>query len=153
MSADLQDKYKKIYRYCYLRVKNRETAEDITQETFLRFIEHPEYKGLDKDLQLLYTIAGNLCLDHFRSQSPDELPEDIPDRNADGDKLVDDISLHDALNKLPAEDRELILLRYINNEPLSVISAIYGISRFALSRKLKRILSALRNELGKEGTV
>ena len=69
------------------------------------------------------------------------------------DKLVDDISLHDALNKLPAEDRELILLRYINNEPLSVISAIYGISRFALSRKLKRILSALRNELGKEGTV
>ena len=49
MSADLQDKYKKIYRYCYLRVKNRETAEDITQETFLRFIEHPDIRDLTRN--------------------------------------------------------------------------------------------------------
>ncbi len=36
---DLEEQYDKIYRYCYFKVRRRETAEDITQETFLRFFE------------------------------------------------------------------------------------------------------------------
>ncbi|MCM1362233.1 MAG: RNA polymerase subunit sigma-24, partial [Clostridiales bacterium] len=43
MSFDISDQYDKIYRYCYLRVKKREIAEDITQETFLRYLERPQY--------------------------------------------------------------------------------------------------------------
>ena len=53
---DIEEQYDKIYRFCYLRVRHRETAEDITQETFLRYLEHPQYHSLDKTLQLLYTI-------------------------------------------------------------------------------------------------
>lgn len=39
---DLKEQYKKIFQYCYFRIPNCETAEDLTQETFLRFLEHPE---------------------------------------------------------------------------------------------------------------
>lgn len=66
MALDINEQYDKIYRFCYLRVSNRETAEDLTQETFLRYLEHPQYHNIDKTLQLLYTIARNLCNDEFR---------------------------------------------------------------------------------------
>lgn len=153
VSLDLKEKYNKIYRYCYLRVNDRPTAEGITQEAFLRFIEHPQYRDIDEDIRILYTIAGNLCKDHFRKQTHDELPEDIPDDSADGEKLIEDISLHAALESLAPEDRELVLLRYVNEEPLGVISKLLGISRFSIDRRLKRILASLRSKLGKEDAV
>ncbi len=39
MSVDIEEQYDKIYRYCYFRLRSRQTAEDITQETFLRYLE------------------------------------------------------------------------------------------------------------------
>lgn len=51
---------------------------------------------------------------------------------------------------LTAEERELILLRYVNEVPVAVMSQLYGISRFALHRKLKAILAKLRKHFGKE---
>ncbi len=69
---DIEEQYDKIYRFCYLRVRHRETAEDITQETFLRYLEHPQYHSLDKTLQLLYTIAVSYT--HLRAH---ETPEHL----------------------------------------------------------------------------
>ncbi len=39
MTVDVETQYDKIYRYCYFRLHNRETAEDLTQEAFLRYFE------------------------------------------------------------------------------------------------------------------
>ncbi len=36
MRADMDEQYDKIYRYCYMKLKHRQAAEDVTQETFLR---------------------------------------------------------------------------------------------------------------------
>lgn len=150
MSFDISDQYDKVYRYCYLRVKKREIAEDITQETFLRYLERPQYHNIDKTLQLLYTIAGNLCADEFRKRPSSEISEDtVSDENLE-ENVLTNLSLHQALNRLPDEERELILLRYVNDVPINVISGIYNISRFAVNRKIKKILAALHNELGKE---
>lgn len=150
MSLDLKEQYDKIYRYCYLRVRSREIAEDLTQETFLRYIEHPQYHSSGKTLQLLYTIAGNLCSDEFRRKKPEELGEE-PLSNENVEKTVlESRALSDALKNLSDEDREMIMLRYINEVPVNVIADIYNISRFAVNRRIKVILNCLRNELGKE---
>ena len=42
-SMDLEEQYEKIYRYCYFRLRHQQMAEDITQETFLRFLESGNY--------------------------------------------------------------------------------------------------------------
>ena len=47
---DLEDKYDKIYRYCYFKVRHCQTAEDITQETFLRFFNKQLSLNSDKEL-------------------------------------------------------------------------------------------------------
>ena len=46
--------------------------------------------------------------------------------------------------KLPIEDQELLLLRYVNNESVGTISKTLGISRFALYRRLKNAEDKLR---------
>lgn len=150
MSLDVNEQYNKIYRYCYIRVNNRDTAEDLTQETFLRYLEHPKYHSIDKTLNLLYTIAGNLCTDYFRSRKSDELPEDMQSDENVETAVLDSYALSQALKSLPSEDREIILLRYINDVPVGVIADIYHISRFALNRRIKNILAELRSSMGKE---
>ncbi|MDE5589874.1 MAG: RNA polymerase subunit sigma-24, partial [Acetatifactor sp.] len=52
---DLDEQYDKIYRYCFFRLRQRETAEDITQETFLRFFESTTYRNTGQALRYLYT--------------------------------------------------------------------------------------------------
>lgn len=146
MSVDLQDQYDKIFRYCYYKVHDRELAEDLTQETFLRFLEKPRYHSENKDLQYLYTIAGNLCVDTYRKKSAEPLMDNISDGTDFEDELLTNTVLSNAIRKLSEEERELILLRYVNEIPMGVLSALYGVSRFKLSRRIRKILNALRKE-------
>jgi RNA polymerase sigma-70 factor (ECF subfamily) len=147
---DINEQYDKIYRYCFLRVRHKETAEDLTQETFLRYLEHPQYHSEDKTLQLLYTIAGNLCTDEFRKIKLSELSETASDGKDMEDNILSDVQLKQVFDSLSDEDREIVLLRFVNEVPVNVIAKLYNISRFALNRRLNRILGSLREHLGKE---
>ncbi len=151
MSVDLNEQYDKIFRFCYFKVHDRELAEDLTQETFLRFLERPQYHGINKDMQYLYTIAGNLCVDSFRKKSTAELTDNIPDDSEYEDDILTSVALGNAIRKLSSEDREILMLRYVNEVPVGVICGLFGMSRFAMSRRLKKIIGFLRNDFnGKE---
>ena len=150
MAFDIDAQYDKIYRYCYLKVKHKETAEDITQETFLRYLEHPQYINIDKTLQLLYTIAGNLCTDECRKHKTDELTDTEASSENIEENVLSDLELKNALTQLSEDDRELILLKYINEVPVNVMAKLYNISRFALNRRINRILGTLHEYMGKE---
>ena len=56
----------------------------------------------------------------------------------------------DALVVLSEEDREIILLRYVNEVPVNVIAKLYSMSRFALNRRINSILRRLHEYLGRE---
>lgn len=146
MSEELKEQYEKIFRYCFFKVHDREAAEDITQETFLRFLESPNYTDMNKELRYLYTIAGNLCADHFRKKPAEELSENIPDENDIEESILTNAALGTAIQSLPQEDRELVVLRYINDVPVSVLAELYGISRFKMGRRIKCILDDLRKQ-------
>lgn len=144
MAIDIEEQYDKIYRYCYYRLRDREQAEDITQETFLHWFSSDVYRDTGQVLQYLYTIARNLCTDESRKPVMESLPEDMP--AADTDPLLS-IALRTELDKLGDEDRELVLLRYVNELPVGVLCKLYGISRFAMYRRLRGILKTLQDGL------
>ena len=148
---DLENAYDKIYRYVYFKMKDQTVAEDITQETFLRFISQ---KGSIQgyEIKYLYTIARNLCVDEYRRVKPDSLSEGYEETiSAKDDLLEDRIAVRDAVAKLPVEDQEILLLRYVNNESVGTISKTLGISRFALYRRLKSAEDKLRVSLEVDG--
>lgn len=149
MSIDLEEQYDKIYRYCYFKVHQRETAEDITQETFLRFLESSDYVNTGKAMQYLYTIARHLCVDEYRKPKTEPLDEEAFDSYVE-DNMITRISVKMALMQLDESDRELLLLRYVNEVPISVICKLYGISRFAVYRRVSQAAKNLKGKLGKE---
>jgi RNA polymerase sigma-70 factor (ECF subfamily) len=149
-SLNLEEQYDRIFKYLYFHLHDRYMAEDLTQETFLRFLESRTYQDENRQLQYLYTIARNLCRQYYRDKttvySLDEaldcpLPEDFEQT------LVDRISLIDALQKISDEERELLFLRYVNDVPVPVLSRLYHISRFAVYRRLKKTLEKLKDEM------
>lgn len=148
MSVNLQEQYDKIFRFCFYKVRSSELAEDLTQEAFLRFLENPQYHGKNKDLQYLYRIAGNLCADYFRKKKTVPLEDDIPEDMDREDIILTHVALGEAVKKLSEEDRELVMLRFVNEVPIGVLSQIYGVSRFKMSRRLKKIIAGLQKELG-----
>lgn len=141
---DIEEQYDKIYRYCYYRLRDREQAEDVTQETFLRWFASDTYRDKNQLLHYLYTVAGHLCADEFRRPAHQPIPEELPRQPED--PLLS-IALRAELDKLAPDDRELVLLRCVNGEPMAVLSKLYGQSRFALRRRLNRILKTLRDAL------
>ena len=150
---DIREHYDKLFQYCCSRVSSRETAEDITQEAFLRFLEHPEYQGKAHEIQYLYTIARNLCIDAYRKKPPDELPEDLPDDHPGESAWIDRIALRSVLDKLPEDEREIIVLRYVSELSVADLARIHGVTWFAMNRRIKNILTRMRKDFGKEGMV
>lgn len=149
MSFDIEEQYDKIYRYCYFKLHSRELAEDVTQETFLRYLEHYNCITTLSALKYLYTIARNLCVDEYRKPRTESMDESIPDYTME-DKLITNLTVRTALSKLASDEQELLLLRYVNEVPVSVLVKIYGLSRFAIYRKIKSASNKFREELRKE---
>ena len=145
-----EDQYDKIFRYLYFHLHDKHAAEDLTQETFLRFLKSRTYRDENRQLQYLYTIARNLCRQYYRDRTityTREEQEDTPVSEGFEQPLLELITLREAMQKLSPEDRELLFLQYVNDVPVTVISGMYATSRFAVYRKLKRILTRIRREL------
>lgn len=152
MSMDLEDQYDKIYRYCYFKVRHSQLAEDITQETFLHFYNRNLSLDSSKQLPYLYTIARNLCIEEYRKIDREtiyEVQEQIVYDPAED--WIDSLTLKNVIAKLPKDEQELLLLRYVNEVPIVFICRITGLSRFAIYRKTSKILRYLKSELQKGG--
>ena len=149
---NIEEIYDKIYRFCFYKVRNQQTAEDITQEVFLRFLRS-KYKDDGREINYLYTIARNLCVDELRKQSAEASRRETLFKfemvNTDQGKLensmINSFYYEDILSKLPEGDLEILLLRYANDESIADISKVYGVSRFAVYRRIKKAKCKLRD--------
>ncbi len=151
MSLEITNEYDRIYTFCYFKIKNREVAEDITAETFLKFFETTDYLEKGKKLAFLYTIARNLCNDYFRkTKFTAENFEDLQISETFSEDLETSISVKSAVEKLNLEEQEIILLRFSCELGISEIAEYLGVSRFAVNRKIKSVLKQLKQDLQKE---
>ena len=120
--------YSAILRYCKWHCSSLETAEDLTQETFLKlFRSMPQYKGKKKFKAYLYTIANHLCIDESRKISvyPLEDEENI-------------VSERDEICQI--EDREEVILRFGEQLSFAEIAKVTGCN-------LRTVQSRIRNAL------
>ena len=89
-------KYKKLLTIS-IRVCNKDVAEYLTQETFLRFFEsHYQEKG--REMNYLYTIAKNLCINEIKNNVLTLQNEEIAgSKKAENSKkivmIIDDVTL------------------------------------------------------------
>lgn len=138
----------KIFRYTYRMLGNRSDAEDATAETFLRVLRRSHELKADGAFRTwLFRIARNLCIDRMRQHSLLELPSDIHYTGTE-EKSALRVTVLQALNELPMEYREPLILCDLEDNSAKEAAEALAISVPALKSRLYRGRKALREKLG-----
>lgn len=150
---DLEELYDKLLRYCYSRTHDKYLAEDIVQDTFVRFYSNHTYKDTGKELAYLYTIARNLCIDSYRRPTTIDIEtvaaevENAVGHENESDTIVDRLAIEQSMDQLDEEDRELLMLKYNQGLSAADIGEIVGMSRWAVHRRLQKSLKILKEQM------
>ncbi|MEV7397596.1 sigma-70 family RNA polymerase sigma factor [Aeromicrobium sp. NPDC092404] len=143
-----------VFRFVYYRVGSQQLAEDLTSETFvrgLRAIQRFNWQGKDFGAWLT-TIARNLVADHFKSSRArlEIVAETIPESKvtvASPEQevlaLISNEMLFEAVNSLPNEQRDCILMRFIQGMSIAQTAAALGRSEGAIKQLQLRAVRSL----------
>jgi RNA polymerase sigma factor (sigma-70 family) len=147
----------KIYRYVYYNVHDKEHAEDITQEVFLKAWKAiGSCRGKEKTFSSwLYRIAHNLIIDKLRksqkqSSREAELPESIRDTSDRMEISLEQKDLLKVIDVLSPNQRQVIVMKFIEEMDNREIAETMGKSTGAIRILQMRALETLRKTLGKE---
>ncbi|MDT5041019.1 MAG: polymerase sigma-70 factor, subfamily [Actinoplanes sp.] len=147
-----------VFRFVYFRVGNRQLAEDLTSDTFLRALKRiGSFTWQGRDLGAwLVTIARNLVADHFKSgryrlevTTGDVLDADREDRGPEGSPeaaVVDhitNVALLTAVKQLNPEQQECIVLRFLQGFSVAETAQTMGKNEGAIKALQYRAVRAL----------
>lgn len=141
--------HKSVFRLAYSYVKNRENAEDICQEAFVKLLDYRGEFSSDEDckrwlMRVVINLSKNL-LKSYRFSRTEELSEDIPlESSEDGELLA-------LVKSLPSKYGEVIHLFYYEGYSVNEIAEILDISQTAVTSRLSRGREKLKSLL-MEGT-
>ncbi len=146
-----------IYRYVFYQVRDRMTAEDITEEVFIKAWKAiGTCKGKEKTfLSWLYRIAHNHLINTLRgmkkatSIEKDNLVEVIASKS-EVEEGIEHQELLEAITCLPKNQKQVIILKFIEGLDNREIAKIMGKNEGAIRISQMRALAALRGKLGKE---
>ncbi len=149
----IQQYYPPVYRYVCTKVTNQADAQDILQETFLRFMKQiPTYRIQEKLAGYLYRIASSCCIDHLRKeQRHRHLPieeEILPNEISFQEIMMQSFEyehLHRLLLLLPNEEQDIIYFYYLKQMNFREISELLDIPQSTLKSRHARALIHLRN--------
>ncbi len=159
-----------IYNFVLRHVRQGNTAEDVTQDVFLRVVQNAsEFKHEARFSTWLYTIARNLCVDHLRKQTHRRHPSlDQPVSSSEDNRpLIDSVAdahprasversavsgevagrIVAAVDALPEDQREVFLLREVANLPFKEIAEITGVGENTVKSRMRYALDRLQDAL------
>ena len=152
MTRDLYERhFEELMRYCLQLCRSRETALDLVQETFLKALEREEAMDAyspEQQRSWLYRAAKNLFLDGVRKsallQRKQSLLLDREEMEEDGFSRAETELL---MLRLPAEDRTLFRLRYLEGYSAVELSEMFDMPAATVRTRLLRARQLLKKEM------
>ena len=142
-----------LFRHCFFRVSDRETAKDLVQETFAHAWDHLRQGKEARDYRaFLYRIAGNLIVDFYRKKKAISL-ENLDDKEKNtlfyderGVRETEDDARRVLLEiqKLPENYQKVVTMRYVDGLSPKEIAAILEESENVVSVRIHRGVEKLR---------
>lgn len=143
-----------LYRYFLRHTASPDAAAELFQDVWKNLIQSRQrYRPEAPFGAFLFKLAHNRLMDHFRMQRPTtEVPEDLPAPSAEqpdeiAARRFEAARLLRALALLPAEQREVIVLREERDLTLEQIAEIQGVGRETVKSRLRYALAKLREVL------
>ncbi|PXY45587.1 RNA polymerase sigma factor [Flavobacterium hydrophilum] len=165
--AILVNRYKNmIFTLALKMVKNREEAEEVAQDTFIKIYNSlSKFKGDSKFSTWIYKIAYNTCLDRLKKNKKEDNNISINEFSAHLIKTMDDAlsaledkerkqTIQNCLNLLPGDESFLLTLFYFEDQSLEEIGKVMNISannaKVKLFRSRQKLAVILRKQLEPE---
>ncbi|MGE6257250.1 RNA polymerase sigma factor SigX [Heyndrickxia sporothermodurans] len=168
---DIYEKYhQSLFQFLFYMVKNREQAEDLAQEVYIRVLKsYHQFENRSSEKTWIFSIAKHVAIDFFRKQKrwkhrlADTFDLEM-NQISDHSPLPEDITLQNesiqlmyrCLDKCKLDHRMVLILRYIQSLTILETSSVLGWSEGKVKTTQHRALKALRglmkNELKKGGT-
>jgi RNA polymerase sigma-70 factor (ECF subfamily) len=163
-----------VYNFIVHATGDLAAAEELTQDVFLRVIERAEaFRGESKFTTWLYTIARNLTVDHGRrarhrkhrsldgpfriggGRGRDSEPPSLIERFSQGDPSPErqvssqrlQSRMRQAVLALPEDQREVFLMRQVQQLPFRDIAAVVGVSENTVKSRMRYALERLQEAL------
>ncbi|WP_306352519.1 RNA polymerase sigma factor [Flavobacterium sp. '19STA2R22 D10 B1'] len=163
----LVNRYKDlVFTLAYKMVKNRELAEEISQDAFIKTYKSLHlFKGESKFSTWIYKVTYNTCLDYLKKGKKENTVVYIDDYREHQGKTTDNFlndldenernqKIQDCLHLLPSDEAFLMVLYYFDDLSLGEIAKIVDINanniKIKLFRTRKKLASILRERLGPE---
>jgi RNA polymerase sigma-70 factor (ECF subfamily) len=150
--AELYDAYiRPIYDFIYYKTHHRETAEDLTSETFFKALKNIQKFDQNRSFKSwLYAIANHTVIDHYRTARPTKDIDDVWDlpgednmvRDAETKLALAEVQKH--LGKLSAIQRDILVLRLWQDLSYKEIAEIVGKSEANSKMIYSRAIAQLR---------
>ncbi len=164
----MQNYYSRVLNFIYRFVANKESAEDLTQEVFLRvFKSAPRYKPKSQFQTWLYTIAKNACFNELRKKKDfvtsldksaitgdDDEQRQIADPKSTGPdeelfRKEKAMVIRQAISDLPENQRLAVILRRYDNFSYAEIAETLSVSDKAVKSLLNRAKVNLKHRLSR----
>ena len=139
--------YDRVLDKCYSMVKNREVAEEMTEDVFSRVFEKlPGFRQNHAFSSWIYTITYNMCIDYLREKKRMHYPQwnreqEMPDIHDIPDDPAEEINyegLMEVLEMIHPEEKALLLMKYQDDLSMKQIGNALRISEDAAKMRLKR---------------
>lgn len=147
----------RIYRYVFYQVKDKMTAEDLTEDIFVKAWQAiGSYKGKGKSFSAwLYRIARNRVIDYLRSRRQyvsldTEVLANVANCEQEVERHLMQQEVLELVSCLPAQQKQVIILKFIEGLDNREIEEITGKSQGAIRVMQMRALAMLRQRLSRE---
>ena len=153
--------YQNIYAYCFRRCGNKETAQDLTQDIFVKLISSIyRYTPTGKFQNFLFTIAVNTCNDYHRKSTIQQTDVDI-DIMIDSEPFLEDshikkeehVLLCERLQTLPDIQKNALILYYYHDLKIKDIATITGVSVSTVKSRIHQGIGKLKKIYRKDGEI
>lgn len=146
--------YADVYRYAYFLMAHKELAEDITQETFLLFIQKlPRYHHMGKCRSYLFRITHNLYVDYYRKKSntmQDAYVESMENYALETEDKTSNLAMVYYLKQISSREREILLLHYYYEFTYHQIAVILSLGVSNVKYHARKGLKTLHELMEKE---
>jgi RNA polymerase sigma-70 factor (ECF subfamily) len=140
--------YAEIYRFLRRRTSDHHSAEELAQQVFADAAARLRADGRPP-LPWLYAVARRRFVDAVRRGVRDPIAVATPAEAEYGPRLLE--ALRSALDRLPPQQREVVVLKLWRGAPFAEIARLVGTSEEAARMRFSRGLATLRRVLTEEG--
>lgn len=144
----------KMFSYFFRMLwKNKELAEDFTQDLFIKIIHHSETFAEGGNFSTwLYSVANNMCKNEYRKQEVRRMHQQSPVKETSADAVNPDIkrfreAVHHCTNELPEEKKALYILRFQESLSVPDISKIMNIPEGTIKSRIFYLLKEMKEKL------